>query len=220
MFNGGADWGRFSCVQDTILQTHISQCPCGGWHHHWPRDKCVLKGCSLSSRKDTRHRVCHRAERGTRRNWSSSSTDKIAVSPLPDMFQTVNYMYNSWIHIAFSIPPVRQLRKEILLLFYLISSGILVPEILPGKRKLGKLKGYWTASWEADYLAVTKEDLLETYFKSFLHSILLYFLPLFHSFHTFFCHIFNTFFPIILATGHHYSVSKLLKVFQNHPSSD
>lgn len=44
--------------------------------------------------------------------------------------------------MTFSIPPVRQPIKEILLLFYLISSGVLVPEILLGKGKSGKLKGY------------------------------------------------------------------------------
>lgn len=123
----------------------------GGWHQHWPLGKRVLKGSSnrvAASRKDTRHRVCHSAERGTTdctQDWSSSSTDKIAVGPLPDVFQTVNNMYNWWIHMTFSIPPVRRLIKEILLLLYLISSGILVPEILLGKGKSGKLKGYWTA---------------------------------------------------------------------------
>lgn len=148
MFSGGVDWGR-SCVQGPVPQTHISQCPSGDndlWADVFSR--AVTTGLQLPGKTPGTGFVTEQREApptAHSRSWSSSSRDKIAVGSVPDMFQTVNNMYNWWIHMTFSIPPVRQLIKEILLLFCLISSGILVPEILLGKGKSRKLKGYWTA---------------------------------------------------------------------------
>lgn len=85
-------------MQGPVPQTHISQCPSGDndlWADVFSR--AVTTGLQLPGKTPGTGFVTEQREApptAHSRSWSSSSRDKIAVGSVPDMFQTVNNMYN------------------------------------------------------------------------------------------------------------------------------